>query len=103
MNDLFDLAVTIATGSTVTEETNVKNIDNLKIARVLELQRELDLRKELYSELDRLTLELQQEGFRSQEVEGMLLELVDNFADGKNTVFRPAGVKRFELKIKKVK
>lgn len=75
---------------------------NAKLARVLELQRELDVRKELYAELDRLTLELQAEGFVSEELDGLILELVDNFKSG-NTVFRPAGVKRYELKVRKVK
>lgn len=73
-----------------------------KLARVLEIQRELDLRKALYAELDALVLELQTGGFSSADLEGMRLELVDNFADGKNTVFRPAGVKRFEIKIEPV-
>lgn len=75
---------------------------NEKIARIIEIQKELDLRKELYSELDELTLQLQRDGFISTEFQGLTIELVDNFKVG-NTVFRPAGVKRFELKIKKVK
>lgn len=73
-----------------------------KLARLIELQKELDFRKELYAEQDRIVLELQAEGFQTAEFEGMVLELRDNFAEG-NTVFRPAGVKRFELRIKKVK
>ncbi len=78
-------------------------MSNSKIARVLELQAELDLRKELYAELDRLTLELHAEGFQSEELgEGLRIELVDNFKDG-NTVFRVAGVKHYELKIRKIK
>jgi hypothetical protein len=70
-----------------------------RLARIIEIQRELDIRKELYAELDRITLELVESGFASAELEGLQIDLVDNFAEGKNTVFRPAGVKRFELKV----
>lgn len=72
-----------------------------KLARVLQIQRELDLRKELYAELDAIVLELQAGGFKSADLEGMRLELVDNF-EAKNTCFRPAGVKRFEIEIETV-
>lgn len=72
------------------------------LARVIELQRELDIRKDLYTELDMLAMQLQDEGFKDAVLEGMVVTLVDNFLDV-NTVFRPAGVKRFELKVKKVK
>lgn len=72
------------------------------LARVIELQRELDIRKDLYTELDMLTLQLQDEGFKDAVLEGLTVTLVDNFLE-QNTVFRPAGVKRFELKVKKVK
>ncbi len=72
------------------------------LSRVIELQRELDIRKDLYTELDMLVMQLQSEGFVDAEFEGYLLKVVDNFADT-NTCFRPAGVKRFELKLKKVK
>lgn len=73
--------------------------NNDKLSRVLEIQRELDIRKELYAELDRITLELQESGFASAELDGLRIDLVDNFSEGKNTVFRPAGVKRFEIKV----
>lgn len=76
---------------------------SIKLKRVLELQAEIELRKALYDELDKLTLELLEDGFRDATLDGITLELVDNFAAGKNTVFRPAGVKRFEIKVKKVK
>ncbi len=72
------------------------------LARVIELQRELDARKDLYTELDMLTVQLQDEGFRDAELDGLLITLIDNFATS-NTAFRPAGVKRFELKLKKVR
>lgn len=74
----------------------------LILARVIELQRELDARKALYTELDMLTVQLQDEGFTDAEFEGMVVELVDNFKKS-NTCFRPAGVKRFELKVKVAK
>jgi len=72
------------------------------LARVIELQAELDVRKALYEELDMLTIQLQSEGFKDAELEGQVITLVDNF-EVNNTCFRPAGVKRFELKVKKVK
>jgi hypothetical protein len=72
------------------------------LCRVIELQRELDIRKALYDELDMLTIQLQAEGFKDAELSGLVISLVDNF-EKTNTAFRPAGVKRFELKVKKVK
>lgn len=72
---------------------------NQKLKRVIDIVKELEVRKELYAELDRLTLELQAESFTATTLDGMFIELVDNFADGKNTVFRPAGVKRFEMSV----
>lgn len=72
------------------------------LARVIEIQRELDIRKALYDELDMLTEQLVAEGFQAGGIDGSIITMVDNFAD-KNTVFRPAGVKRFELKVKGVK
>lgn len=74
-------------------------MDTNKLTRVLALMRELELRKELYAELDRLILEMKADGFTSALIDGILLELVDNFTEGTNTVFRPAGVKRFEFRI----
>lgn len=72
------------------------------LARVISIQAELDVRKALYDELDMLTMQLQAEGFSDAEFEGLQIELVDNFAKG-NTCFRVAGVKHYELKMKKVK
>lgn len=67
-----------------------------KLAKVLSLIRELDMRKALYAELDALVLELQAGGFKTADLEGMRVELVDNFAES-NVCFRPAGVKRYEI------
>lgn len=72
------------------------------LKRVIDIQRELDIRKALYDELDMLTEQLQAEGFEAAGLDGLTIVLVDNFAE-KNTVFRPAGVKRFEIKIKEAK
>lgn len=77
-------------------------MSNEKLKRVIEIQKELDLRKELYAEMDRLTLELLAGNFSNAELEGLRLELVDNFADGKNVCFRPAGVKRWEITIESI-
>lgn len=74
-----------------------KNLVN-KLNRVLDLQKELDLRKALYAELDALIVELAQGGFKEATLNEFHLELVDNFSE-KNTCFRPAGVKRFEIDI----
>lgn len=72
------------------------------LKRVIDIQRELDIRKALYTELDMLTEQLQAEGFKHAELDGMILDMVDNF-EKSNTCFRPAGVKRFELKVKEAK
>lgn len=75
----------------------------LKLKRVIELQTGIEERKALYAELDQLTLELKADGFSDATLDGLVIELVDNFADGRNTVFRPAGVKRYEMRVTKVK
>ena len=72
------------------------------LARVIEIQAELDVRKALYEELDMLTVQLQDEGFVREHFGDLIVELVDNFSKS-NTAFRPAGVKRFELRIKEAK
>lgn len=80
----------------------MSNEVKLILKRVLDIQAELDIRKALYDELDMLTIQLQADGFESAELNGMVVELVNNFAKG-NTVFRPAGVKHYEVKVRKVK
>lgn len=72
-----------------------------KIARIINIQYQLDLRKELYAELDALTLELQAEGFAALNLDGNHIELVDNFAKG-NIAFRPAAVRRFEIEVEPI-
>lgn len=70
--------------------------------RVIEIQAELDARKLLYAEYDRLVLELHSLGWFHGFVSGLEIELVDNFASS-NTGWTRSAVKRFELKMKKVK
>lgn len=72
------------------------------LARIIQLQKHIEEMKAMYTELDMLTMQLQAEGFKDAEFEGLVISLVDNFLSA-NTCFRPAGVKRFEIKTKKVK
>ena len=85
----------------------MKQNNEVTLARVLEIQKELDVRKELYAEMDRLIVQLREGGFTCTELDGMLIELVDNFAEKNgvavNTSYKVAGVKRFEIKLKKIK
>jgi hypothetical protein len=48
--------------------------------------------KKLYGRLDEITMLL-----KGEDLSGVSLVVIDNFAE-KNVVFRPAGVRRFELK-----
>ena len=73
-----------------------------KLKKLLDLTEALEARKALYDELDQLTLELQAQGFDHAVFEGKDITLVDNF-NVKNVVFRPAGVRRYECKIKDAK
>lgn len=86
-----------------------------KAVRLVQLKAALEANKPLYEELDRLTLELkdamgttafpvtltEQESMYLHNGEAkfiaqnQVITINDNFAE-KNTVFRPAGVKRFE-------
>lgn len=72
------------------------------LKRVIQIHEELEVRKALYDELDMLIIQLQAEGFVSAEIDGLLIQLVNNF-ETTNTVFRPAGVKQFEVKVKRAK
>lgn len=74
----------------------------LKLKRILDITEELEVRKLLYAELDAIVLELQRDGFISADLGLLRMELVDNFDEGKNTVFRPAGVKRFEVTVEPI-
>jgi len=70
----------------------------IKLKRIIEIQAELDSRKALFEEYDRLVQDLAAEMFAQAEVQGLILSLKDNFAET-NTVFRVAGVKRYEMTI----
>ena len=71
------------------------------LERAAGIKKTLDSVKPLYDELDAITLRIATEFPMAQEIElnsGDIVKLVDNFA-ATNTVFRPLGIKRFELKI----
>lgn len=71
------------------------------MAKAAEIKAKLDAVKPLYDEMDKLTMqiaELTQPG--EYEIPDYEVTLVDNFAQ-KNVCFRPAAVRRFELKIEK--
>lgn len=91
------------------------------LARIIQLKATLDSNKPLYEELDRLTLNLKNVMgvgsipinlteketmyMHNNEVKflapNQVVTIVDNFAE-KNTVFRPAGVKRFEASLETI-
>ena len=62
------------------------------VKEALQVLEALDGAKELYKRMDEITLLL-----KGKNLAGTGLEMVDNFSE-KNVVFRPAGVRRFELK-----
>lgn len=69
-----------------------------KVAKkALEVLEQLESMKHLYNELDSLTEELRALNAKSIEINGTVLQVVDNFSS-KNTVFKTTSVKRFELK-----
>lgn len=93
------------------EETNTTNVvqaevpaqeETPRVLQVIErlatLEAMLNASKTLYAERDKLALELKDLVGVGVEVShgDMIMKVVDNFAE-KNTVFRPAGVKRFDL------
>ncbi len=69
--------------------------------RIAQIKDQLEAQKPLYEELDNLTLELHEilgdGGFKypTNEEIPRFVSVIDNFSE-KNTVFRPASVKRFE-------
>jgi len=73
------------------------------IERLATIEMTLNAVKSLYNEKDSLTLELKDlMGVGVELTHGdAIIKVVDNFAE-KNTVFRTAGVKRFELEIDSV-
>lgn len=71
---------------------------NDKLKRLLDIQRELDVRKALYAEYDKIVLELVQEKFIRAAVDGFVLELKDNFLES-NTGWTRSAVKRYEVEV----
>ena len=76
----------------------MKTQTNKLLTRAAQIIAELDERNALYKELDSIVQTLRAESFESAVLDGTQFRLRDNFAE-KNTVFRPAGVKRFELEV----
>lgn len=74
------------------------SFQKIRLARLLQIQEELDLRKALYAEYDQIVLELAHSGFVSAIIDDLVLELEDNFKDT-NTGWTSAAVKRFELRV----
>jgi hypothetical protein len=68
------------------------------LMRAAEIKRQLDFAKPMYEELDAIVVRVNAAMGKSKtmEVGGTVFTVVDNF-ESKNTVFRPCGVKRFEL------
>ncbi len=94
--------------STATQSDIVLNIasdipEHELLARLLRVQQQLQDAKALYAESDALVMELVRRGFKTASLaDGTQCVLIDNFIDPKtgearNVVFRPAGVKRFEI------
>ncbi len=80
---------------------DLKNMKlGLLVGRAIEIQRELDVRKLLYKELDQVLLELAELGFRELEWGDLIYKLTDNFKE-KNTGWTSSAVRRFELKAEK--
>lgn len=73
---------------------NTKKTKRL-IQEALEVMSQLEANKALYTRLDELTAALKEA--KAKELKEAGLVMVDNFAE-KNAVFRPACVRRFELK-----
>lgn len=69
------------------------------IERALKIQQQLEENKPLYKEFDQIVMKLASEGFTHDTLDNLEIEVVDNFAD-KNTSYKVAAVKRFDLKVK---
>lgn len=71
------------------------------LEKAISLGKQLEEMKKLYTEMDGVIHLLLKMGFTTHKLNDFNITLKDNFAE-KNVVFRPAGVRRFELKIDKV-
>lgn len=67
-----------------------------RLARLIDIKKELDLRKALFAEYDQIVVSLAQDGFLEALVGDLRLELKDNFAES-NTGWTSAAVKRYEM------
>lgn len=54
------------------------SFQKIRLARLLQIQEELDLRKALYAEYDQIVLELAHSGFTQAIIDDLVLELEDN-------------------------
>lgn len=73
-------------------------------ARLVELKKKRDAMKEVYQEMDFLSVQLFGKPLPSVRIAGeeFLCEVKDNFA-ATNTAYRPAAVSRYEFTMTKVK
>lgn len=85
-------------GSGPNSPGKIDPVKEFKLRRLIEIQKELDLRKALFTEYDLIVMDLAKEGFSNAEIEGLVLTLEDKFATG-NTGWTSAAVKRYEMKI----
>jgi len=77
---------------------NVKPEIYAILGRLLDIKKELEERKKLYEEFDTLIQTLAEENFLTAEIDGMVLNLKDNFAKS-NTGWTAAAVKRYDLEV----
>lgn len=73
------------------KKANSKEMTRLA-EEAMDIMRKLEDVKVLYGRLDEITMAL-----KGQDLSRFGLAVIDNFAE-KNVVFRPSGVRRFELK-----
>lgn len=87
------------------EQNTTQVFESIKtdLARAVEIKAQLESVKPLYEELDAVTMRASEALRLSKtvDVNGVKVTLIDNF-ESKNTVFRPVGVKRFELSVESV-
>lgn len=69
-----------------------------RFAKLLDIQHELDTRKLLYAEFDKIVLSLVADGVLSAEMENEVLEIVDHFAS-ENVGWTRSAVRRYDLEV----
>jgi hypothetical protein len=72
--------------------------------KILAMLRALDAGREQYKKADALTEQISREMEVGELIDighGDAAELVDNFAAGKNKVWKSCGISRFEIKIRR--